>query len=126
MYCGVHVTEALVDPELEALSSLYLSCEIPRGVRALAPDRPDVMMALLTEDEELQTQIRPFYTWNNTQIRLVHIAVRPTFVNYLLHPKPVDGLREALDFVRSRIGRITHANSDHRDCRMENLREVTG
>lgn len=127
MYSGCKVGSAFVDDDLEPLSTINLSLALPRNLYRVSQNRPDVILALLQEDETLLPRCHPFISYHKTQIRLAHIAIKPEIVPLIADALSNSAyIRSTINRLRSTIARLAYANSDRTDCRRENLRELIG
>lgn len=129
-YAGAHVGHALVDRDLgERLSPKWLwGLEIPRALRALHPERPDIIAARLTSEPDTLARCHPFLQYRGLVIRLSHLALRPTLVDPLLSlsGSPYDrALKLQLRAGLSSVLRVSFVNRSRVDCRVSNLREVS-
>jgi len=121
---------AKVDDEAEPLSYLgYFSVTLPRSLRRMAKDRPDVMLATLREDPSTTFKCTPFISMFGTQILLVHMVMRGTLGRLVVDHvgrdlKPFVLIRDEINQIRGSIGRVTYANGDRTDCTRANIREV--
>lgn len=141
VYCEIPFTHALVDDDRELLRDLGpFLVTVPSSLRDLAERRPDIILAVLREDEAFRFKCRPFVIALNTQVQLVHMVLRPEIAECVEESRPSREQRDRRDrfvarrspfdlkirvnTIRSEIGRISYVNGDHRDCRMANLREI--
>lgn len=129
-YCGLDIGPALVDDDQEILQDIpYLSVRLPKGLRRYAHHRPDVVIAMLNEDSEARTKIKPFVSIAKTQVSLPHLVLRNELARIVIDYKYRSGVgdlisKHVIDSIRRGIGRVIFVNDDHTDCRLENLREL--
>lgn len=118
----------LVDHDREILIGLGpLSVQLPRSVRRITNNRPDISLALLTDDPSLRRRIYPFWSFAGTQVQLAHVVLRPAIVDVMFDSSPgMDNelARFQLNSIRATIGKVAYDNLDHTDCRLSNLREI--
>ena len=124
-YSSVLLGHAQADDDLAPLADLNFSVALPRSLYRISQGQPDVILALLQEDETLLPRCYPFTSYHGTQLRLVHLAIRPQLVPLLFVPS-TDDVLSTINRIRSNIARLTFANGDHTDCRRENIRELSG
>lgn len=120
---------ARVDDDAELLRDLgYYSVTLPKSLRKMAKDRPDVMLAHLREDIPTFRKCTPFISLFGTQILLVHMIVRNSLARYILDSRfssrPKEMITPEINQIRGSIGRISYANGDRTDCTRANIREL--
>ncbi len=120
---------AQIDDEAEPLRDLgYYSVTLPRSLRCMSKDRPDVMLATLREDPSTVRRCTPFISMFGTQILLVHMVMRNTLANIVLKKqfssRPKELIVPDINQIRGSIGRVTYANGDRTDCTRANIREL--
>lgn len=128
-YAGAHVGHALVDRDLaERLNPKWLwGVEIPRTLRALHPERPDIIAGRLAAELDTLGRCHPFLQYRGLVVRLSHLALRPRAVESLLSlsGSPLDRSHKLrLRAELSTISRVSFVNRSRVDCRVSNLREV--
>lgn len=130
-YSSRPVGVALVDRELsDRLSPSYLwTVEIPRTLRRLHPERPDIIAARLAEEPDTLSRCHPFLQYRGLVIRLSHLALRPQVADLLLElsvsTTSADALRLQIRAQLSSLLRVSFVNRSRVDCRVSNLREVS-
>lgn len=123
-FCSTPVGFAQADDDLEPLrDTVTLCCAMPRSIYTTAKGRPDIVLAMLKQDESLLPRVHPFFSLFKTQIRLAHVAIRPELVPLIIEHTTV--VLPTINRIRFSIARICYANGNRTDCRRENLRELT-
>lgn len=131
-YSDTIIGTACVDDGLLDLLSIYrLSIRIPKKIRDIAPGRPDVIIAILKEDEYAFRRIRPIICTLDTQIYLVNVVLRPAINDLLLarsfNPGEVSHSWAATEYKRltSDIRRVFYEDNNRTNCQLSNLREAS-
>lgn len=135
-YYGQAVTQAVTDDRvLQELSSSYrFRVEVPASLRRRAYSA-DVIAAMIHEDESIAKLCHPIITLTGSSVvslRLSRIVLRPEMISHLneIASSPRNNPRkERLIFdclkLHKSVNRVVFVNEDRRDCRFENLREIT-
>lgn len=128
-YSNTHFADAFVDDDLEELTILGpFGIVFPKSfIRSTPRDRPDIYLAMLREDPVLRMACVPVIARFGTNIRLVHLVLRPRLRSLVLGHESVGGPKSThmeINSIRSTIGRIAYENSNRLDCRRANLREI--
>lgn len=135
-YYGQAVTQAVVDDRiLQELDKSYrFRVEVPASLRRKAYSA-DVIAAMIHEDESIAKLCHPIITLTGNSvvnIRLSRIVLRSellTNLNELAASPRNDPRKERLIFdclrLHKSVNRVVFVNDDRRDCRLDNLREIT-
>lgn len=129
-HAGALVGHALVDRELaQRLNPSWLwSLDIPRTLRRLHPERPDIIAGRLVNEPDTLGRCHPFLQYRGLVVRLSHLALRPRASELLLglDGSPLDRSRKLqLRAELSSVQRVSFVNRSRVDCRVSNLREVS-
>lgn len=135
-YYGQAVTQAVVDDSLvqELDASYRFRVEVPASLRRKGFSA-DVIAAMIHEDETIAKLCHPVITLTGSSvinIRLSRIVLRSELVAHLNeivatprnNPRKERLIFDCLKLTKS-VNRVVFVNSDRRDCRIENLREIT-
>jgi len=128
-YYGEVIGEAITNEEFKSLAELTWRIEVPRNVRRLGQNRPDVILGLLREEESYRERCRAHTNvTRGLTVRLSHIVLRPEILIPLQKWNRGEKHAEILEFIRARsmsVKRAVCLNGNRLDCRVSNLREVT-
>lgn len=135
-YYGQAVTQAVVDDKVaqELGSDIRFRVEVPASLRRKAYSA-DVIAAMIHEDESIAKLCHPIITLTGSSVvslRLSRIVLRPEMLGILLelfsiprnNPRKERLIFDCLRLHKS-VNRVVFVNKDRRDCRFENLREIT-
>lgn len=132
---GVHVPAyyysapagyCLVDPGLPLPPNIHLLLRPTRSPK-LRNLSPDVILALLRQDEVFLSSSTPRFVFRNTEGRILEIplalyVLRPRLQS-ILSEKEKMVTKEEIDEASRPRSRIIHVNGNRVDCRRENLRD---
>lgn len=123
---------AKIDDEAEPLQDIgYYSVTLPKSLRRMAGQRPDIILAYLQEDPSTVHKCAPFLSVLGTQVLLVHMVMRGEIGSLIrnaalgyLNGKTIGEALSELNELRGSIGRISYVNGDKTDCQRKNIREL--
>jgi hypothetical protein len=132
-YYSAVVGHATVDDNCEIDDKVYWKLEIPYAVRKRGYT-PDVVVALLREDETLRARCHVFTTLSGLQpfnARLAKVVLTPSIIPQLneiqFHPR-TNPRKEAFTYeithALRQVDRVIFLDKNRTNCQLENLRLI--
>ena len=133
-YLGCHVGFAKIDAGLNICPTINWRLDLPPSLRRPGVYTPDVLLAMLREDDHVRRKCHPFWmthTFGSLIVRLNRLVLRPDLIPQFntLIATPRGSLNKELlhhDLKRElqTVRRVHFHNRDCTDCRRENLTEL--